>query len=332
MTEVKAGGRTRPVQQLPEPSRFWIAYSPRTWRCCSSLWTDIARQDIGGMQKPSIDHGIPEMAGEGLDDLFYLPPVDEELAAERDRLAVSWAETGTAILVQQRIGEQCNVDGVENVHVVYDLLEPLLSGETELLLSLPKGALAVWPLIPGLSDNLGRWEDGLPLLAHAGVRCVQPTALDLSPVQRRKLAEGRDDSVFDALFHGSRDVGTEQDFAYYAHRHGLDVFMERPPVGIAPKQRSNRAIAAKLALAGELWLRLEKSMAVGQGFFRAARGAETSPHDLAAIVREDNLKVIDWLSDPSRDLVERWVKHESQEAIDALMAEYVGATVEESAE
>ena len=320
MTAVKAGGRTRPVQQLPEPSRFWIAYSPRTWRCSSFLWTDIARLDLGGMQKPTSGHGIPEMAGESLDDLFYLPPVDSELTAERDRMAANWVESGTGVLVQLRIGEICKVDGVVKV---FDLLEPLLSSETENLLSLPEGSVAVWPLIPGISDHPGRWEDGLPLLASAGVGCVQPVALDLSPVQRRRLAEGRDESVFDALFHGSKEGGTEKDFARYAHRHGLKVFMDRPLVGAAARVRSNREIAAKLALAGELWLRMEKSVAVGQAYFRAARGAETTSLDLAALVREDNLKVINWLNDASRELVEEWVHNGTLERVDSLMAEYV---------
>ncbi len=321
MTTVKAGGRTRPVQQLPEPSRFWIAYSPRTWRCCSFLWTDIARLDLGGMQKPSSEQGIPEVAGEALDDLFYLPPVDPRLAEERDRLAASWVESGTGVLVQLRMHEVCKVQGAVKV---FDLLEPLLTSETEDLLSLPKDSFAVWPLIPGISDHPGRWEDGLPLLASAGVRCVQPVSLDLSPVQRRRLAEGRDESVFDALFHGSKEGGTEQDFADYAHRHGLKVFIDRPLVGAAVRVRSNREIAAKLALAGELWLRMEKSVAVGQAFFRAARGAETTPLDLAALVREDNLRVISWLNDASRDLVKEWVTHGTTEKVDALMAEYVG--------
>ncbi len=321
MTMVKAGGRTRPVQQLPEPSRFWIAYSPRTWRCCSFLWTDVARLDLGGMQKPTSGHGIPEVAGEALDDLFYLPPVDSELSAERDRMAASWVESGTGVLVQLRIGEVCKVDGAVKV---FDLLEPLLSSETEDLLSLPEGSVAVWPLIPGISDHPGRWEDGLPLLASAGVGCVQPVALDLSPVQRRRLAEGRHESVFDALFHGSKEGGTEKDFARYAHRHQLKVFMERPLVGAAARVRSNREIAAKLALAGELWLRMEKSVAAGQAYFRAARGAETTSLDLAALVREDNLKVINWLNDASRELVEEWVQHGTLGQLDTLMAEYVG--------
>lgn len=319
----KAGGRARPVRQLPEASRFWIAYSPRTWRCSSTLWTDIARLDLGGMQKPLLSSGIPEMAAEGLDDLLYVPPVDPTLAEERDRLAAGWVESGTPVLAQLKIGESCAVQGA---HLVYDLLDPLLSSETEEFLSLPEGSMAVWPLIPGISDHPGRWEDGLPLLAHAGVRCVQPVALDLSPVQRRRLAEGRDDSVFDALFHSSDEGGGERDFARYAHQHGLSVFMERPEVGIAPRQKSNREIAGLLALAGELWLRQEKSISVGQAFFRAARGAETFPHDLVALVREDNLKVINWLNDTSRELVESWVQSGRSELLETLMSDYVQAT------
>lgn len=323
---VKAGGRTRPVQQLPEPSRFWIAYSPRTWRCTSELWTNLASLGLSGMQKPAIDHGIPEIAAEALDDVLYLPPVDNALATERDRNAASWVESGTSVLVQLQIDQRCPVEGTTQV---YDLLHPLLQRETEKFLTLPEGSIAVWPLIPGITDRPGRWDDGLSLLAKAGVRCVQPVLVSLTPVQRRKLAEGRDESVFDALFHRAGEGFSERDFASYAAEHDLQVFMDRPPVGTVAKLRFNREIASKLALAGELWLRLERSMASGQALFRAARGADSTTYDLRALVQEENLKVLDWLNSSGRQMVEEWIRDGSSTLLDELFNEYCGIVVDD---
>ena len=318
---VKAGGRTRPVQQLPEPSRFWIAYSPRTWRCSSELWTDLAALSLNGMQKPAADQAIPEIAAEALDDLLYLPPVDDSLAPSRDQWAASWVESGTSVLIQLRIDQRCKVEGA---NVIYDLLGPLLDRETERFLTLPEGSAAVWPLIPGTTDRPGRWDDGLALLAKAGVSTVQPVSVTLTPVQRRRLAEGRDESVFDALFHRSGDGFTERDFASYAAEHGLQVFIDRPPVGHVAKTLSNRELASKLALAGEIWLRLDRSMAAGQALFRAARGADTTPFDLRALVQEDNLKVIDWLNGHGRQIIEEWVRSGASSMIEELFTEYCG--------
>lgn len=324
MTEI-VGGRTQPVQQIPEPSRFWIAYSPRTWRCAGGLWTDLARLDLGGAQKSSAGQGIPELAGDELDDLMYVPPVTDELASARDAIALSWAESGSAVLVQLELDQRCNVQGV---HPIHDLLEPLLNQETERFLSLPSGAVTVWPLIPGISDHPRGWEEGLSLLAQAGVECVQPVALQLTAIQRRKLAEGRDDAVFDALFHRAGEGLGEREFAVFAHRQGLKVFMDRPPAGLTPRTQSNREIAAALAMAGELWLRLNRSVALGQALFRAARGAESTPYDLRALVHEDNLKVLSWLGDAGRKLVHEHVLLGASSLLTELRAEYLGEASE----
>lgn len=311
-------GQSRPVQQIPEPARFWIAYAPRNWRSAGGLWTDLANARIAGF------HGtqgapMPELDAAGLDDLFYLPPVVPELAGERDRLATALVGAGTPVLLELLPGETSRAAGAL---VIYDLLEALLEGEIDRLSDLPRGATAVWPLIGGLTDRPDAWDEGCSLLKLAGVRCVQAMLLELKPPIRRRLAEGRDDEVFDALFLG--DPPSERDFAAFAELHGLESFMQRPLTGYSPRQIRNRRIAAHLALAGETWLRLGKPVSVGQALFRAARGAEHTHHDLAALVQEDNLTVMNWLDALGAEVVEEIVRSGRSALLASLMEEYLG--------
>ena len=213
-------------------------------------------------------------------------------------------------------------EGVATSLVIYDLLGVLLEGDVDRLSELPHGSLAVWPLIGGLTDRPDVWDEGCMLLKIAGVKCVQAMVVDLSASMRRKLAEGRDDDVFDALFHG--DPPSEQLFATYGERYGLEPFIERPHTGISPRQVRNRRIAADLALAGEIWLRLGKSVGIGQALFRAARGAEKTHHDLAALVKEENLTVMDWLDAHSLRFVEEIVQAGHSTLLHELIEEYLG--------
>jgi hypothetical protein len=326
----KPGGLTRPVQLLPEPTHFWVAYAPRTWRFCSKPWTDIARACLGTTRKPLLDHGLPDLDIAELDDLFYLPPVDRALAKERDGLATRLAEAGIPVLMQLAVGDKSKVpDEVEGVTALYDLLRPLLATDVDKLIALPEKAVAVWPMIPGITNELDLWNEGLFLLGQRGIRVVQPQLLDLKPAERRKLAEGRGEEVYEALFHSRIGVLTERRFSVAAHREGLELFFQRPEAGLTPRHVSNRRIAAQLSLAGDLWLRLERPMTTGQGLLRAARVAESTHYDLAALVRESNLKVIDWLNLQARELVEEWVLEDRSSLVENLTAIYLETTVEE---
>ncbi len=318
MTPVPAvSAHTRPVKQLAEPARLWIAWAPRAWHSAGGLWTDLAGARISGFR----DAGgapMPRLDVAAVDDLFHLPPVVGELAGERDQLATRLTEAGTPALVELLPGETTAAAGAL---VVYDLLQPLLAGDVGRLSVLPNGSTAAWPLIAGITDRPEIWDDGLPRLAAAGVSCVQAVAVELTAALRRWLAEERGDEAFDALFHG--ETASEQQFAVRAHRHGLAPFLPRPAAAVTPRQARNRRFAADLALAGEVWLRLGKPMSGGQSLFRAARGAESTRYDLAALAAEGNLAVMDWLDGDSLRIVEETAADGSSSFLEQLMNEYL---------
>ncbi len=311
--------RTRAIRQIPEPSRFWIAHAPRTWRCSSGLWTDLATGQLGGLRQGG-ELNMPQLEASDLDDLLYLPPVAKQQRSARNRLVATCVESQTPVLVQLRPGE--NDKSLKGAYIVYDLLTPVLKGDLEGLRKLPAASAAVWPLIPGIGDHSDFWEEALVMMSMAGVKVVQPVLLELSALARRRLAENRGDEVFDALFHGRPP--SEVSFARLAHEHGIEVFWPRPASGTSPRQRNNRRIAADLALVGELWGRLGRSVAVGQALLRAARGAENTPQDLGALVREENLGVMTWLDARGMEIVEEIVKSGRSSLLDELMAAYLG--------
>ena len=322
---VDGAPRTRPVTQWPEPSRLWIASAPRTWRLTSSLWCDLATAELGGLHKPALEIGLPDLDVEGVDDTLYLPPVDQSLTSERNRLAIELVAAGVPVLVQLAPGETAP----EGANLVYDLLGPLLAGEPEQLGQLPRGAATIWPMIPGISDYPEVWDEGLDYLEVIGASCVQPIVLDLSPVAKRKLAEGRSEEVFDALFHSRQDGRRQRAFASRAAERGIQIFYPRPEArSVLPRVKSNRKIAEQLALAGELWLRMGRAVGPGQGLLRAARGAESTHRDLAAVASEDNLKVLDWLDARSRDIVTQWSTEARSDRVERLVGQYLG-TIED---
>ncbi|MEE8526074.1 MAG: hypothetical protein V3T72_19220 [Thermoanaerobaculia bacterium] len=314
----------RLVRHHPEPGGFWIAASPRSWNASSGAWTDLAAGRLLGVQgRPPA--ALPEIGRVELDDLLYLPPVDPSLAEDRDRAAVRLLEAGTPLLVQRVPGAAGDLPAV--VETVYDLAEPLLAGDLDRLRRLPAGSTAVWPLIAAVTDGTELRDRGCELLAGAGVRCVQPLAVEVDPVTRRSLAEERgDDRVFAALFHGPPP--SERDFAHVAHRHGLEVFMRRPPTGFSPRRTGNRRLAAGLALAGELWLRLERPESRGQALLRAARGADAAAYDLTALVREGNLTVMDWIDDLGVGVLDELVDTGRSSLLNALLEEYLAGPAE----
>lgn len=325
----------RPTALLPEAGRFWIRYVPRVWESPEQPWVHLAEARLGewgrvAAQKAAVgaNASFAVLAEEPLDDVLYLPPVPSRRAVARDKLASSRLVDGTPVVIQLFPGEESSVPAVSGVAFVFDLLPALLARDFERLDKVPKGGTAVWPLIPGLTDDPALWDEGCARLAAAGARCVQALAPALSPSDRRRLAERwskekeeEQEALFEALFH--REPPPERDFARVAHRHGLEPFLPRPLPRPPVLRIDNRRIGGLLALIAELWLRLGRSEEQGQSFFRAARWIDETHYDVEAVADEGNLAVLP-LDPASRDAVAEIVETGEAGVLNELMKEYVG--------
>jgi hypothetical protein len=267
-------------------------------------WLDLAGGGLGppgrpGAQALELPHGP-------FDDLLYLPPVASGLRAARDRAAAEIAGRGTPVLVQLLAGES-PPDAV-GVVALYDLLEPLMSGDLGALSGLPAGSAALWPLVAGLTDSSDLREEGVRRLAEAGVAVLQAVAPDLPAADRRRLFESRagaeiDTELFAGLFHAAPP--DPRPLARAARAHGLAPFLPRPLPRPPLTGAAEREAAGLLALAGELHLRLGR-LVPSQACFRAARWIDQTDYDLRALAREGNLHVLHWLDPTSRTIVEEW--------------------------
>lgn len=339
----------RPRLLLPEPDRLWIRYAPRSrdWREVAPpgklRWLDLAEGELGGAGPggdPVEEDSLPVPAGP-FDDVLYLPPVAPAFASARDETVRAHAAEGTPVLVQVLAGEEIERVRVEGIVVVHDLLEPLLAGGGAEPMAFEPGAgprpedVALWPLIPGLTDGAELVDEGCRRLAAAGFRTVQGVAPDLPAAQRRQLYEGaqregstpeedagaeEEDDLFQALFHGPG--ADSRAFARAAHRHGLRPFLPRPlprpPLSGAPE----REVAGLLVLAGELSFRLGQP-GRGQAHLRAARFLDRTTYDLRALAREGNLPVLHWLGEESRQIVEEWAETGESATVDGLVEAYL---------
>lgn len=345
---------------LPELDRLWIRYAPRPrdWREVAPpgelRWLDLASGELAGAGGPAgPGEGSPGQGGGGavraalpegpFDDVLYLPPVARTHAAARDAAARSHAAEGTPVLVQvlaeDAVSEALVADGVV---VVRDLFEPLLAGDLEALSVPVPGSpgrsaeiVALWPLVPGLTDAPDLVDEGCRRLVAAGFETVQGVAPDLPAAQRRQLYErvapgegvdeaagaGEDDPLFHLLFHGpGADLRA---FARAAHRNGLRPFLRRllprPPLGGAPE----REAAGLLATAGEVAFRLGQ-VGRGQAHLRAARWIDRTAYDLRALARDGNLPVLHWLDPDSRRIVHEWAQTGGSESVRGIVSEYAG--------
>jgi len=309
-------GDAKPAAQLPEPARFWIRYVPRQWEGPERLWVNLAAGSLGDWGRRSA--GIPDLAEAPDDDVLYLPPVPPRAAAARDELARARLVSGGPVLIQLFPGEEISVPPVSGAAFVFDLLQTLLERDLEALRRLPSGASAVWPLLPGLTDDPALWDRCCRDLAASGVRCVQALTPSLTPTDRRRLAERwGGEGTFDALFHGQSP--SERAFACAAHRYGLAPFLSRPLPAAAA---GNRWLAGALAMAGDLWLRLGRPVEQGQAFYRTARWIDRAPYDLEALAREGNLAVLP-LDAASREIVAEHAATGESEQLARLLADYV---------
>jgi hypothetical protein len=322
----------RVAARLPEPGHLWIRFAPRGWQGPDRPWLDLATGRLGKSRRPAA--AAAAASGPLLDDVLYLPPVPEHLAGWRDALAERALAFGTPVLLQLLPGDETRLPrpprpGELGAVVVIDLLAALLPGGALAGDRLPPlsltAAAAVWPLLPGITDDPELWERSCERLAAAGPECLQAMVPAFGPGDRRRLAQGQPEGAFAALFHRQhRQPPAEREFARAAHRHGLAPFLSRPLPRPPLARSENRRIAGQLALAAELWLRLGRPVERAQSLFRAARWLDATAYDAGALSREGNLGVVTALDSLARRAVAEAAAGGEPVLLGELMAEYLG--------
>lgn len=304
----------------PEPARCWIRHLPKRWPAPERPVVDPAERRIAW---PGGDGAVPlprPPAGPRL-DVVFVPVVPRARRAERERWILDLERGGGAALVAVELDEAAE-PAATGTRLV-DLLEPLLTGAPPAALDLlPPEVSALFPLLPGLSGDVESWRPWLAALGRAGRRAVVGLAPELTPPDRRQLAERAGDERFEAIFHG--EAPSEQEFARAASAAGLEPWLARPHIDLAPRRARNREIATLLAEAGDLLVRLGSGEAEGAALLAAARHLEATPLDVAALAREGNLAVLSWLSTAARELVEAQVAQGRVERLEELRAAWRG--------
>jgi hypothetical protein len=297
-------------QRRPEIGRLWVRYAPRRWPAPGGPWLDLFAGGLGAGDGDA--HDIAALAALPVDDLLYLPPVRPELRAERDALAAAQAARGTPVLSQLLPGEPAPAAPAT---AVLDLLPLAVAGRPPAVAALGAQG-AVWPLLPVLGGGPQLWEEVAAAAAGAGLGWLQAVAVEADPRQMRELAEALDEERALALFHASPPPPAG--VAAAAVGAGLAPFapraLPRPPLRGADDLR----LAALLAETGELCRLLGEPASRREGFLRAARWAEDSRPSLAALCREGNLTVLDWLEEEPRRLVAEAVAGGLPSALDEL--------------
>jgi hypothetical protein len=179
----------------------------------------------------------------------------------------------------------------------------------------------VVPLVAGLLEGDGERARWLGRLAELRAAAAVGVALALAPAERRRLAERTGEARWSAIFHGA--APSERGFARAAAAAGVAPLPPRPEVGLPPRAARNRSLATALAEAGELWLRLGRGEAEGEALLAGARRLASAPLDFAALGREGNLAVVDWLAPRARRLIEEELSGARGERA-ALGAEWSG--------
>jgi hypothetical protein len=313
-------GRNATTRSLrPEVSRFWIRQAFREWPSGERRWVDLAQ---GRMRRAGVKSPPPSaIAIDAQGGVLYVPPVEREHAAARDSLVASLALRGVPLLVQLVAGEAFE-SGAGPETIVIDPLEVLLERRLDALDAVPAGAVVLWPLIAGFTDDQALWEEACARLRAAGARCAQPLVLELDPAERRELAGGETEgAAYSRLFHGK--AASERRFAAVAAHHGLEVFHRRAG-GDGDRRERNATLAELLALGGELWLRLGRGEVAGQELFRASRWVEDAAIDVRAIAAEGNLGIVEALraSGPAT-IVAEWARAGASPTIESWLTEYV---------
>lgn len=306
-------------ETLPDPARLWIRWTPRDWPAPATRWIDPARNLLVDAA-PSDPRAAPTprgLAPRAYDDVIGLPPVPIVDGGWRDAQVEALAEAGAPVVALRLPGERRGAEALS----VYDLTDSLLRGDPDAACEVPSRAWALWPLIPGRTDGEDVVETGLARLAEAGAAGVQVTVPELTPRQRRTLAEEAGEEAFTALFHGR--TADEHRIHRRVVEHGLAVFPPRP-LPDAPAAAGNRQLAALLFRLGDLERRLGRSVARSEALWAAARNVDRAEHDLTRLAREGNLDIVTWLDAEVRELLEVFLRQGRSPQLKELEDEYLG--------
>jgi len=282
------------------PFRLWAAWEPRSWPGAERVRFDPAAQRLvwpgRGLDETPLPAAVPEEP-----ELVLLPPVPASLASARDELAERIERGGGRALVERSPGEPVGRRGIDLLDLTAVLLgEAKLEAETRRNSAAPSPWVVV-PLLPGAlaAGELAPLLDRLEALRPEVILGVAP---ELAPADRRRLVEHLGEERFDAVFHGSA-IG-EAEFAAAVGARGI---LPLPPLPNLPELRAraarDRRLAAALEEAGELWLRLGRSEAIGESLLAASRHLAAEPRDVAALAREGNIGLLGWLSPTACELV-----------------------------
>ena len=290
-------GRLRLRDHRPELANLWLRHSLAVRPREDAAWIDLSsgrlmpgsatRTGGGRQQEPT--------------DLVYLPAVATDRMARVEEARAVCSEGGVPTLAHVIVGLESAVrTGSSEAYLVADPLHALLGGDLECLGRIRDTAVAIWPLLPGVTDSEELVADGLERLSGAGVACVVPIAPQIDPGSARAVTERYGEALFAALFHpGPADL---RSVLRAIARQGLDFLPPRP--GLRSGRGFERRVAAELAAIAEFMLLLEESPATAQEFFRAGAWFEATHHDVAAMVREGNLELVPVAGPALRPVVE----------------------------
>lgn len=312
-------------ESTPRPGALWVRWAPRRVPPVAQPRVAFPTARIV-WPAPEV---YPALSSQDLEapsaaDVAYCPTgLDGTEGLERRVRSARAA--GCAVLIHASPAEP--IAAAREAVLVWDLLAPLLAEPTsaeaaiERLLAHRPAPARLWlvvPLLPGLFLGPGDLDRALAAARALDPECVVGVSPELSPADRRKLSELLGEERYEAVFHGA--APSERSFAVAARGLGLVWRAPRPALaGLPPRRARNRELAAALAEAGELWLRLGRGEPEGLALHVAARLADDAALDLAALAREGNLEVVDWLPPLARAIVAELAAEGRSRRLEALV-------------
>lgn len=314
--------RGRPLREVrPEPGRLWVRYVPRQWpwpRRPTLDWSTARSHVRGRSPRGAESFEFPDLAGP-LDDVLYVPPVAAEAREARDAWVATRVERGDAVVTHLRIGEKT----VPGAIPAFDLFDELIEGEIDGFAEIETGAVVVWPLIGGLTDDDATVSRGLEGLRAAGVAAVVGMVPELDPDTKRTLAGGADGDRWERIFHGR--AAEESRFHRFVAGAGLAPFPPRP-VPRDLRWVGNRRAAEVLCRLADLEARLDLGEVEVQELYRAARWVDAADRDVLALAREGHLGVVPWLGGRARPVLESFAENGRAAELETLEARYLAGS------